>query len=81
MCVTDAQGYLPPMFQVLHSSAGAGKTHALVKHYLAHALRGEEPGTYRQVLALTFTTAAAGEMKERSDCIWWIWTEQKPDVP
>lgn len=65
MCVTDAQGYLPPMFQVLHSSAGAGKTHALVKHYLAHALRGEEPGTYRQVLALTFTTAAAGEMKER----------------
>lgn len=53
------------MFQVLHSSAGAGKTHALVKHYLTHALRSEEPGAYRQVLALTFTNAAAAEMKER----------------
>ncbi len=53
------------MFQVLHSSAGAGKTHALVKHYLAHCLRGEDPSAYRQVLALTFTNKAATEMKER----------------
>ncbi len=53
------------MFQILHSSAGAGKTHSLVKHYLAHCLSGEDPGAYRQVLALTFTNKAAGEMKAR----------------
>ncbi|MBL7951165.1 MAG: UvrD-helicase domain-containing protein [Flavobacteriales bacterium] len=53
------------MFLVLHSSAGAGKTHALVKHYLTYCLRGEDHGAYRQVLALTFTNKAAAEMKER----------------
>lgn len=53
------------MFQVLHSSAGAGKTHALVKHYLGLCLRSEDPAAYRQVLALTFTNKAAAEMKER----------------
>ena len=53
------------MFLVLHSSAGAGKTHALVKHYLGHCLRGDDHGAYRQVLALTFTNKAAAEMKER----------------
>ena len=53
------------MFLVLHSSAGAGKTHALVKHYLGHCLQGDDHGAYRQVLALTFTTKAAAEMKER----------------
>ena len=62
--VVEAHGYLPRMFTVLRSSAGAGKTHALVKHYLAHCLRGEVDA-YRQVLALTFTNKAAGEMKER----------------
>ncbi len=53
------------MFTVLHSSAGAGKTHALVKHYLEHCLGTEDVAAYRQVLALTFTNKAAGEMKER----------------
>jgi ATP-dependent helicase/nuclease subunit A len=53
------------MFQVLHSSAGAGKTHALVKYYLGHCLRGDDPAAYRQVLALTFTNKAAAEMKQR----------------
>ena len=53
------------MFTVLHSSAGAGKTHALVKHYLEHCLATEEVAAYRRVLALTFTNKAAGEMKER----------------
>ena len=53
------------MFQVLHSSAGAGKTHALVKHYLGLCLRGDDPAAYRHVLALTFTNKAAAEMKER----------------
>ena len=53
------------MFQVLHSSAGAGKTHALVKHYLGHCLSTGDHAAYRQVLALTFTNKAAGELKER----------------
>ncbi|MEO8590855.1 MAG: UvrD-helicase domain-containing protein [Flavobacteriales bacterium] len=53
------------MFTVLHSSAGAGKTHALVKHYLEHCLATDDVAAYRQVLALTFTNKAAGEMKER----------------
>lgn len=60
----EAHGYLPRMFTILRSSAGAGKTHALVKHYLTHCLRGDV-AAYRQVLALTFTNKAAGEMKER----------------
>ena len=53
------------MFTVLHSSAGAGKTHALVKHYLEHCIGTGDVAAYRQVLALTFTNKAAGEMKER----------------
>ena len=53
------------MFIVLHSSAGAGKTHALVKHYLAQCLRTKDVDAYRHVLALTFTNKAAGEMRER----------------
>ena len=53
------------MFTVLRSSAGAGKTHALVKEYLARCLATERTDAYRQVLALTFTTKAAGEMRQR----------------
>lgn len=53
------------MFQVLRSSAGAGKTHALVKHYLTHCLGNGNSQAYRLVLALTFTSKAANEMKER----------------
>lgn len=53
------------MFLVLHSSAGAGKTHALVKHYLGHCLGKSDHGAYRHVLALTFTNKAAAEMKKR----------------
>lgn len=55
----------PRMFKVLHSSAGAGKTHALVKHYLTLCLGTSDHGVYRHVLALTFTNKAAAEMKER----------------
>jgi ATP-dependent exoDNAse (exonuclease V) beta subunit len=54
-----------PMFSVLHSSAGAGKTHALVKNYLLLALGKRDPSTYTHILALTFTNKAAAEMRER----------------
>ena len=53
------------MFQVLHSSAGAGKTHALVKHYLLLSLHKGDPAAYTRILALTFTNKAAAEMRER----------------
>jgi ATP-dependent exoDNAse (exonuclease V) beta subunit len=53
------------MFKVLHSSAGAGKTHALVKHYLLLSLHGPDPSAYSHILALTFTNKAAAEMRER----------------
>jgi ATP-dependent exoDNAse (exonuclease V) beta subunit len=52
--------------KVLKSSAGSGKTYALVREYLRLALSsGTQPGYYRHILAITFTNAAAGEMKER----------------
>lgn len=63
--LAGAPAYLDAMFQVLRSSAGAGKTHALVKHYLGHCLRSGNTMAYKQVLALTFTSKAANEMKER----------------
>ena len=53
------------MLRVLRSSAGSGKTHALVKHYLALALKTGDPSAYGRILALTFTNKAAGEMRER----------------
>lgn len=53
------------MFKVLHSSAGAGKTHALVKQYLTLALRDDDPSAYARILALTFTNKAASEMRAR----------------
>ena len=52
-------------FYVLKSSAGSGKTYALVKHYLLLALQTKSPFYYKQILAITFTNAAAAEMKER----------------
>ena len=50
---------------VLKSSAGSGKTYALVKHYLRICLSQELPFAYTHILAITFTNAAAAEMKER----------------
>lgn len=50
-------------FKIYKSSAGSGKTFTLVKEYLGIALR--EPVRYKNILALTFTNKAAGEMKER----------------
>ncbi len=52
-------------FYVLKSSAGSGKTYALVKFYLLLALEKGETEAYKRILAITFTNAAAAEMKER----------------
>jgi ATP-dependent helicase/nuclease subunit A len=53
---------LPPL-TVYKSSAGSGKTFTLVKEYLRLCL--EDPDRFRKVVAITFTNAAAAEMKER----------------
>lgn len=50
-------------FQVYRSSAGSGKTHTLVREYLQIVLR--DPASISAILAITFTNAAATEMKER----------------
>ncbi len=50
-------------FLVYKSSAGSGKTFTLVKEYLKIVLRDTE--AVKNILAITFTNAAAAEMKER----------------
>lgn len=54
------------MFKIYSSSAGSGKTYTLTKEYLKLALRpGQPTDYYRHILAVTFTNAAANEMKNR----------------
>jgi len=50
-------------FRVYKSSAGSGKTTALVKEYLKIAL--VNPGKFRNLLAITFTNKASREMKNK----------------
>ena len=53
-------------FKVFNASAGAGKTFTLVKEYLKLCLQSAEHSDfYKNILAITFTNKAAGEMKER----------------
>lgn len=51
------------LFQIYKSSAGSGKTYTLVKEYLKIVLR--DPSRVPGILAITFTNAAAAEMKGR----------------
>ena len=52
-------------FQIYNASAGSGKTFTLVKEYLKILLTTENPTKFHQILAVTFTNKAAGEMKAR----------------
>ena len=52
-------------FQIYSASAGSGKTFTLVKEYLKILLKSTNSFKFQQVLAVTFTNKAAGEMKER----------------
>lgn len=53
-------------FKVFQASAGAGKTFTLIKEYLKLCLVSEgSVDNYRNILAITFTNAAANEMKAK----------------
>ena len=52
-------------FQIYNASAGSGKTFTLVKEYLKILLESSNAFKFQQILAVTFTNKAAGEMKER----------------
>lgn len=52
-----------PSFQIYNASAGSGKTYALAKAYLHIVLR--HPGSFKRILAITFTNKAVNEMKGR----------------
>lgn len=53
-------------FKVFQASAGAGKTFTLIKEYLKLCLCNEgSVANFRNILAITFTNAAANEMKEK----------------
>lgn len=53
------------MFKIYSSSAGSGKTYTLTREYLKLALQPGNDSYYRHILAVTFTNAAAQEMKDR----------------
>ena len=55
----------PPHILVYSASAGSGKTYKLALNFIALALRTESPTAFRNILAVTFTNKATGEMKDR----------------
>ncbi len=53
-------------FKIYNASAGSGKTFTLVREYLALSLGARpEERKYRKILAITFTNAAANDMKAK----------------
>ncbi|TDS56583.1 UvrD-helicase domain-containing protein [Myroides indicus] len=54
-----------PSFSIYNASAGAGKTHTLVKEYLKILLLDKQDDAYKKILAITFTNKAVAEMKIR----------------
>lgn len=52
-------------FSIYNASAGSGKTFTLVKTYLTLLLSSSKPDYFKNILAITFTNKAVGEMKQR----------------
>ena len=50
---------------IIEASAGTGKTHRLVSEFMRLAEDGDLPRVVRHCLAVTFSEAAACELKER----------------
>ena len=53
------------LFKIYNASAGSGKTFTLVKDYLSLLFQSGSQLAFRNILALTFTNKAVGEMKAR----------------
>ena len=53
-------------FKVFQASAGSGKTYTIIKEYLKLCLHSDaHVANFRHILAITFTNAAANEMKAK----------------
>lgn len=52
-------------FNIFQASAGSGKTYNLAKEYIRICLQYVDKRIYRNILAITFTKKAVGEMKSR----------------
>jgi len=52
-------------FRIYKSSAGSGKTTALIGVFLGLSLSSSNPDKFKSILAITFTNKAANELKER----------------
>ena len=52
-------------YLIYNASAGSGKTYTLVKAYLTILLKASSTLAFKNILAITFTNKAAGEMKTR----------------
>ncbi|MBW2960207.1 UvrD-helicase domain-containing protein [Mesonia aestuariivivens] len=52
-------------FQLYNASAGSGKTFTIVKKYISILLKANRKDYYKNILAITFTNKAVGEMKSR----------------
>jgi ATP-dependent exoDNAse (exonuclease V) beta subunit len=52
-------------FKVYRAGAGSGKTFQLIREFLSLALSQPKEDYYRHILAITFTNAAAHEMRHR----------------
>jgi len=52
-------------FNIYNASAGSGKTFTLTKAYLKLLLSSDNPLFFKNLLAITFTNKAVGEMKNR----------------
>ena len=52
-------------FNIYNASAGSGKTFSLVKQYLKILLTSSRKDAFKNILAITFTNKAVGEMKDR----------------
>ncbi len=55
--------FIAAPFQIYNASAGSGKTHSLTKAYLRIVLSSH--GSFKRILAITFTNKAVAEMKQR----------------
>ncbi|WP_111683298.1 UvrD-helicase domain-containing protein [Winogradskyella tangerina] len=52
-------------FKIFNASAGSGKTFTIAKSYIKILVQSKNPEQFKNILAITFTNKAVGEMKER----------------